>query len=291
MGNFKRRKRFNNIVIYIMFFIISITFSIRYLYKENKINDDTLVSILVSDSIGTYKKSIRDADFLLKYALNIDIIPKKEEENIQNTVNTIKEEDLPILYIYNTHDTEKYSDNTSVRLVSNTLKEYLNSLGINTIVEEDSTQDKVVSFGWKYGYSYKVSRMLLESAYKDNPSLKYFIDIHRDSSVKSKTTTEINGVSYARVLFVVGLDHDNYEPNLKIVKELKEKIDKYDSSLCRGIMEKSGPKVNGIYNQDFNNNVMLIEVGGQYNTFEEVKNTLKVLSEILSEFIKERENA
>ena len=35
---------------------------------------------------------------------------------------------------------------------------------------------------------------------------------------------------------------------------------------------------------------MLIEVGGQYNNIREVNNTLKFLSEILAQYIKEDQN-
>ena len=52
-------------------------------------------------------------------------------------------------------------------------------------------------------------------------------------------------------------------------------------------MKKSGKGVNGVYNQDFHANTMLIEVGGQYNNIREVNNSLKVLARILAEYIKE----
>ncbi len=52
-------------------------------------------------------------------------------------------------------------------------------------------------------------------------------------------------------------------------------------------MQKKGPKVNGVYNEDFSNRTLLIEVGGENNTIEEVYNSLDVLSEVLISFIKE----
>ena len=52
-------------------------------------------------------------------------------------------------------------------------------------------------------------------------------------------------------------------------------------------MKKSGKGVNGIYNQDFNVNTMLIEVGGQYNNISEVNNTLKIFAQVLRDYIKE----
>ena len=93
-----------------------------------------------------------------------------------------------------------------------------------------------------------------------------------------------------KVLFVVGLDHDNYEPNLALAENLRKRIEEYNKNLFRGIMKKSGTGVNGIYNQDFSPNTMLIEVGGQYNNISEVNNTLKVLAPILKEFIEDDMN-
>lgn len=171
-------------------------------------------------------------------------------------------------------------------MASKILKEYLTDLGFNVIVEEDDVAAKLHSLNWKYGYSYKVSRMFLEDTYKENPSLVYFIDLHRDSSVYEKTTTEIDGEKYAKILFVIGLDHDNYEPNLKLAEDLSTILKKYNENLYRGITKKSGKGVNGIYNQDFNENTMLIEVGGQYNNISEVNNTLKVFAQVLNDYIR-----
>ena len=74
--------------------------------------------------------------------------------------------------------------------------------------------------------------------------------------------------------------------NIKLNIVARKIIDLYNKDLCRGIIKKSGKGVNGVYNQDFNSNTMLIEVGGQYNNISEVNNTLKVFANILSEYIK-----
>ncbi len=174
-------------------------------------------------------------------------------------------------------------------LASYILRERLNDLDLPTIVETSNVTDILNAYGWKYGYSYKVSRMLLEEAKKNNPTLTYFIDLHRDAGSHSKTTMTIENKAYAKVLFVVGLDHDNYEPNLKLANKLNALFNKYYPSLSRGVITKSGKGVNGIYNQDFDPNAFLIEVGGQYNTIDEVTNTINAFSDILFKYIKGEE--
>lgn len=303
MGRFKSKKKFNNLIIYIGLFLLSVAFTIKYLYQENLINNNTIVDILINDSLGSYKNNISDVDFLLKYVLNIELVNdttvNKDESDSTKLEITNKNDDIkvsePLIYIYNTHQEEKYQSTflgeyniaSTVFTASKILKEYLEDLGIGVIVEEDNVTEKLHSLNWKYGYSYKVSRMFMESAVEENPSLKYFIDLHRDSSKYEKTTTEINDEKYARLLFVVGLDNPNYEPNLALAENLKMKIKNYNEDLFRGIMKKSGKGVNGVYNQDFNENAILIEVGGQYNNISEVNNTLKVLAKILADYIKE----
>lgn len=303
MGRFKSKKKFNNLIIYIGLFLLSVAFTIKYLYEEDLINNDTIVSILLNDNINK-ENNITDVDFLLKYVLNIEMkndevvnsdLDNKDKLEINKEENEVKK---PLVYIYNTHQEEKYKStylgeyniSSGVFLASKILKEYLEDLGIGVIVEEDNITDKLHSLNLKYGSSYKVSRMFMESAFEENPTLKYFIDLHRDSSKYEKTTTEINGEKYVKLLFVVGLDNPNYEPNLKLAEKLKEKIKAYNEDLFRGIMKKSGKGVNGVYNQDFNPNAMLIEVGGQYNNISEVNNTLKVLANILADFIKDDMN-
>jgi len=303
MGSFKRKKRFNNFIIYMGLFFISIAFTIKYLYQENLINNDTIVDILINDHFGSFKKEITDVDFLLNYILNVNLDNDEmvyendnNNEKIEIDKNDInKDSDKPVVYIYNTHQEEKYQSiyleeyniSSTVLVASKILKEYLEDLGVYSIVEESNVTDTLHSLNWKYGSSYKVSRMFMEDAKKKNPTLKYFIDLHRDSSKYDKTTIDINGEKYARLLFVVGLDNPNYEPNLKFAEILKKKINNYNSSFFRGIMKKSGKGVNGVYNQDFDPNTILIEVGGQYNNIREVNNTLRVLAQILAQYIKE----
>ena len=103
-------------------------------------------------------------------------------------------------------------------------------------------------------------------------------------SYKASTTT-INNESYAKVLFVMGTNYDN-KKNLEMANALNDYLKKFDSTLSRGIMLRGGTGTGGIYNQNFSPNTVLIEVGGQYNTIQEVNNTLKVLAEAICKYIK-----
>lgn len=203
----------------------------------------------------------------------------------------------PIVYIYNSHQLENYSEEfldiygitPNVLMASYLLKEKLNKLGIPTIVEDTNMSEMLSINGWDYSYSYKASRLLILSKKSEYSTLKYFIDLHRDSVDKSMSTTTINGKSYAKILFVVGQDYDSWEVNLESVTKLNNIIEKKYSDLSRGILKKSGYGVDGVYNQDLSGNSILIEVGSVDNTMEEVLNTITALSECLKEFIKGEE--
>ena len=242
-------------------------------------------------------------DYLLKTGFNNQISKSilKSPLDIENISLVNNEEEVkrnePLIYIYNTHDEEAYYNSylnpynivPDVKLASYYFQERLKDLGIESVVEKRKIKDVLEENGWNYRYSYNASRVYLEEVSKNNPSIKYFIDLHRDSVGKDKTTTTINGKSYARVMFLVGLEHENYQKNLDLATRLNELISQFDSTLSRGIYQKEGPGVNGIYNQDFNSNTILIEVGGQYNTIEEVANTIEVIARVLKDYLGELE--
>lgn len=302
---FKSRKKLNNLkkIIYLIFILIGFFLSYLYFYYKvrNMISSEDYLNYLLK--VG-FNKQI-DSSYIKSSLLsnitfdntsvtenNNDVTSQiTDKSNTKEVLNSTK----PIIYIYSTHDTEGYASSyfniynikPDVKIASYYLQEKLSDLGLNTIVEKRMIKDALNKNNWVYKDSYKASRIYLENTYQNNTSLKYFIDLHRDSSLKSKTTTTIDGKSYARVMFLVGLEHDNYNANLKVATDINNLIKAKYPSLTRGIYKKSGPGVNGIYNQDFNSNCILIELGGQYNTMLEVSNTIDILAKILYDYIGE----
>lgn len=213
----------------------------------------------------------------------------KEVEVIKNTKDT-KE---PIVYIYNTHQKEEYTVEKNepynitptVLTTSYMLEEQLLKHGIKSVVEESSVSEALNKNKWKYASSYKVTKTFLEKAKEKYPSLKFYIDVHRDSVKYNITTKTINDKKYARVMFLIGLENKNYEENLKVTEAINSEVEKKYPGLSRGIYKKKGKGVNGVYNQDFSSNCILIEFGGNKNTIDEVYNTVIALGEIISNYI------
>ena len=215
--------------------------------------------------------------------------------NISNYLNSLDvtslvvKNDLPRVYIYNTHQTEEYViDNSDIHnlepnvlTAAYMLESALEKKGINTIVETGNITEYLNNNNLNYDDSYIASRYYLEQAINKYPSVEIFIDLHRDALTHDVATVQNNGKNYAKILFVVGLDHANYQPNLDFSTELNNLFLNNYPFLTRGVLSKTGPLVNGVYNQDLSNRVILLEVGGHESTLEEVSNTIDLISEIL----------
>lgn len=139
---------------------------------------------------------------------------------------------------------------------------------------------------WGYNAAYAGSRQLVQNNLKQNPSLTYLIDIHRDSLGGSVTTMNLNGNSFARISLIIGETNPGYTANLYFAKQLKSILDKQYPGLVRGIVGKTKFTGDGVYNQDLSKNAILIEIGGVDNTLAEVDRSSKAVGEALAEYIK-----
>jgi stage II sporulation protein P len=298
----KRKRKFKKKVFLIIIALIIFNFTFN---SKKSIPSLKLLNLFIDTSKFDIK-NLNNRDFILKYTLGINENNEKDDKGsiqgdilveVNPTVEN-KENEKPLVYIYNTHQSETYHKDLveaynispTVMLTSYMLQEELISLGIPTIVEKGSIKDVLNKNKWIYKDSYKASRILLEKAYNDYPSLKVFIDIHRDSSKYQNTTYKNKNKNYAKVLFVVGLDYDGYKTNLDSANSLNEILKEENPYISRGVYKKTGKGVNGVYNQNFKPNTFLIEIGGQYNNIEEVKNTISYLAKSIFIYIKEKIN-
>lgn len=255
--------------------------------------DFTIPSSLLNSSILKFGNNTEVKTISLEY--NDDYSNMEELDKVSDYIEDPNPTTLnePIIYLYNSHQLENYSNKDlslygitpNVLMASYILRENLNKLGLTTVVEEANMKEILNKNNWNYSYSYQVSRSLMKEKISKYKTLKYFIDIHRDSISHEYSTVSINGKNYAKIMFVVGLDHNNWEANYNLSKKLYDLLNKYYPGITRSIMKKEGANVNGIYNQDVSPNCILIEVGGVDNTIEEVYNTMEAISNILSKYI------
>lgn len=187
------------------------------------------------------------------------------------------------VYVYSTHQSEAYSDNKNVINASIYLKEKLNEYNVVVKIEEGNISEFMNINNYSYNSSYIASRYFIESEINNNYDL--IIDLHRDAVSRKNSLISINGKKYAKIMFVIGKKNKNYKKNYKVANEINNLINQKYPGLSRGVLLQDGSNVNGIYNQDLADNMLLIELGGNHNQFSEVKNTIDVLAPILGGYL------
>ena len=294
INNKKKKLKKIRLVIFTFFFFFAYVFMIKYL-ENNKLKKSVLdedvnyvnfnVSKLVESKIN---KVINNPSTLLnntiKNVKQVEVETKKTSVSDKKNENSIKKEE-PVIYIYNTHQTEEYFD-YSVYEAAKKLNDMLNKNSYTSYFEEQSVKVFLEQNDMKYYKSYTASRKYLGDAIIKYPSLTYFFDIHRDSVLKNKSTLSYNDKSYAKVLFVVGTDNPNNQINYENANKLNELIKSKVPNISRGIAKHGGKGYNGVYNQDVSENTFLIEIGGKENTKEEVENTINIIYEAILEYVR-----
>lgn len=279
----KKQKRVNFIVFVIIICILFLV--VNFLLKKIELNSNELFIkkllqksnyYLINENLDT-NLTYKLFKFDLKNPITIMDKVFAYEKDIQ-TFAYIQNNlvDNPRVYIYSTHPNEKYIDNT-ISYASLILQEKLNSLQVETIVEERSVVDYLEDNNLEFDDSYKATREFLSDKLKTY-DFDLIIDLHRDAV--NNTTVKINNKEYAKIMFVQNV---NYKDNITLANKLNDILNEKYSGITRGIYNKYVDN----FNQDLNNNVLLIELGGNTNTFEQVNNSIDALAYSIKELLNE----
>lgn len=316
-AKFKKKRRFKYRLIgyaFIAFLGYELSFNIIMNFKLVNNNESFIKALLIDSNYNMlYEKK---ASNLLTKAFSL-VLNVNEPVTILDNIFHLKENKTkksasmayvsnpnletkiidkePEVYLYNTHQSESYEGKAlegyniipGVMMASYIFQNKLADYNVKALVMEDNITDYLNLNNMKYSKSYNVSRKFLKEALNANKNLKLIIDIHRDSVPKDKSTTIINGKSCAKILFVIGEEYDNYEENLKMTNTINDKIKEKYPNLTRGIITKGGKGNNGVYNQDLNPKITLMEIGSDQNTIDEVLNTIDLIAPIIGEYVNE----
>lgn len=208
----------------------------------------------------------------------------------------------PLVLIIHTHGTESYlpsgyefyspeesfrSENPEETVVhiGEVLSKRLAELGIPNY--HDKTMYDRDSFNDAYTNSFQGMKAALEKF----PSIKYIIDLHRDSIFDSegnniKPLTEIDGEKCAQLMLVVGTNgygtHPYWETNLTFAVYLQQQMNRLYPTLARPInLRNSG------FNQVACPGSVIVEAGSCGNTIEEVENAILRFAEAYASMLKE----
>ena len=295
----KRKKKFR--FLNYLLFVILLFMIINFILKDIKLGSNTKFIDQLFYQSNSHIVSKVDNNLFSEFINTINNIQLSEPITILDKVFTYEKEpnvtqafayiqnnvvDNPRVYIYSTHPNEGYLgekvegyelDNTVI-LASILLQEKLNEKGIGTIVEERSASQYIKEHNLNYDKSYQATRVFLKNQLENN-DFDLIIDLHRDAVPKSTTTTVIDNQSYAKIMFVANV---NYKENIALANELNSIINNKYPTLSRGIYNKYVDN----FNQDLDSNVILLELGGNYNKMEEVLPTIDALANSIEELLK-----
>jgi len=198
----------------------------------------------------------------------------------------------PEVLIYHSHTTEAYR--ASEKDTSNTsfnIDETKNVCAVGDVIAGELEKnygiavihDKTVHNVGDYNASYKKSGITLDKYLKEYGDFKLIIDLHRDSV--NEVTTKINGENVAKFMFVVTQKNPKYPKQKKLIDSMIGISNKLFPGLLANKAIYTYDRGMGYFNQNKSDNAVLIEVGSNTNTIEDVKNTGKYLSRIIAEQI------
>ena len=169
--------------------------------------------------------------------------------------------------------------------IGDELESILENNGIKTLHVRDIFDSP------SYSGSYSRSLEAITQAFKDNPSIKVVIDIHRDAMIakdgtKYKVTADIDGKTAAQLMFVTGtsgggLVHDNWQKNLTFHGRIQQEMNSRYPGIMRPINIRESR-----FNQHVCPGSMLLEVGTSGNTLDEALYSIQLFGNVLSDMLK-----
>jgi stage II sporulation protein P len=237
-----------------------------------------------------------DYDALIKRFYTIDNSTSADENLLNVTdfekrdMTITKSADEPQILIYHTHSQEAFADSvpgdesTTIMGAGDRLSEILTTeYGYNVLHHRGKydveTRDE----------AYSKALPEIEQILNDNPSIQVVIDLHRDEmNEATRLVTDIDGRPTAKFMFFNGLSrtkktgsiaylyNENLQDNLAFSFKMQLAAEIYYPDVTRKIYLKSYR-----YNMHLKPRSLLIELGAQNNTVEEVMNACDVIAHIL----------
>ena len=227
--------------------------------------------------------------------------------NIKNELESklgfeMEDTDKPQVLIYHTHTSESFlkydtgyfyesfyprtTDTTeNICAVGEEIAKQLNEAGIKTI--HDTTLHDYPSYNGAYDRSYATVSEYL----KKYPTIKVTLDIHRDGigtdTQKTKPVFTVNGRKAAQIMILSGYNYDgdeefkDWEYNLRFALQIQKTASDMYPNMVRPLNFSDF-----MYNMNINTGSLLIEMGAESNTLEEVRYSGYLLGKVLTEVLK-----
>ncbi len=256
--------------------------------NENIITDNPVVEL------------IKERNIPESFNLTYSSVKIKNQSDYELNNKNLSFDDLDTLWnkkvlIYHTHTCESYTpsekfnysmtgnyrttdNNYNVVRVGEELTNELKNKGFDVI--HNTSYHDYPSYNGSYDRSLDTVRKILE----ENKDIKIVIDLHRDAVGDGSSygpTVKIDGKSVAQLMLVIGtdgggLEHPNWELNLKSAVKLQSKGNEMYPGLFRPIIVR-----NSRYNQHVAPGAWIIEVGATGNTLDECLLSMECLANII----------
>lgn len=184
------------------------------------------------------------------------------------------------VYIYNTHQQEGYQNDKTVVDASVELSNLLQKAGIQVVYETNDFPGWLRNNGLDYNSSYRASYFYMNEALVNYGGFDLVIDFHRDSVPRESSYITIGDKSYAKMMFVIGGLSTNVDSVTALSNDLTAKINAIQEGVVKTPMTREA-----YYNQQVYPNTVLIEVGSDNNTYEEVKNSTNLLAQAIIQYL------
>lgn len=272
-------------------------------YAENSEHAADVISIKNMSANGRIAlpysmEQLADYDFLIQKIYNVHSSTTAQRD-VMNA-RTFLEKDFSIekkegevqILIYHSHSQELYledgagEDGASVVAVGNILTENLENRGYS--VYHDTTvydlRDGKLDRSKAYTYALEGVQAILTK----HPSIQVVIDLHRDGVAENvHLVTEIDGKPTAQIMFFNGMSQTPTGPIAYLENPYREENLAFSFQMQMEAMAKYPGLTRKIYLKGLRYNLhvrpraLLIEAGAQTNTFEEAKNAMEPLADVL----------
>lgn len=235
---------------------------------------------------------------------NSSFEPDIEKELNSSLGFTMEKSDEPQVLIYHTHTGESFltydtgyyfesfyprsDDKTkNVCAVGEEIAKQLNSAGIVTI-HDTTVHDST------YSGAYDRSLNTIQNYLKKYPSIKAVLDIHRDGigtdNERCKPVCTVKNKKAAQIMLLAGYNYDgceefkDWEYNLRFALRIQKQAEEMYPGIMRPLYF-----ADFMYNMNVNTGSLLIEIGADSNTVEEVRYSGYLLGEVLKKVLAPQE--
>lgn len=247
----------------------------------NLLINDTDYNVDVEDAVTAFAASSESGDGPLVLVLHTHAT---ECFSMPDETFSVVDDDGSVNLFYSPSlNTTRTTDNTlNVVHLGELFSQKLNELGVSTIHCE--TQHDYPDYNKSYSNSRKSAQEYLEKY----PTIKYIVDLHRDSIVrqngeKIKPICSVDSLDCAQVMLVMGTgsNHPSWRRNLSLALKFKTVAENMYPRFSRPVYLRTWS-----FNQELCDGSVILEVGSCANTLEEAERAAVHAAEVFAAVIK-----